>query len=186
MAVAAESLAITVHDYMGMPQGPPYYQLIEGDLYMSPSPNWHHQKISRNIERAIDRYLEENPLGELFHAPLDVCLTEINVYQPDVLFFSEARKAILGERCIEGAPDFVVEILSESTAHLDKGQKRKIYARTGVKELWFVDPGLKEIAVFDLKKSAETPKATYSGKDKFGSPVFPGLKFSCAEIFRGI
>src|SRR5688572_23711428 len=110
----AEPVVITVHDYMRMREGPPYYQLIEGDLHMSPSPNWRHQKVSRNIERPIDRYLEEHDIGELFHAPLDVCLTELNVYQPDVLFFRHGHNAILGERCIEGAPDFVVEILSES------------------------------------------------------------------------
>jgi Uma2 family endonuclease len=186
MAEAAIELALTVHDYMGMPQGPPYFELIEGDLYMSPSPSWHHQQISVNIEEIIQAYLRNNPIGRLLHAPLDVCLSEINVYQPDVLFFTNARKSILGKRCIEGAPDFVVEILSESTAHLDKGQKRKIYARTGVKELWLIDPDLKEIAVFELKKNAETPTATYSGDDTFGSPMFPELKFSCSEVFRNI
>src|ERR1051325_8599738 len=106
----AETVALTVHDYMAMPEGPPYYQLIEGELIMSPSPNWRHQKISRNIERAIDRYLEEHDIGELFHAPMDVIINETNVYQPDVLFFRYKSKAKLGKRCIEGAPDFVVEI----------------------------------------------------------------------------
>lgn len=180
-----ESLAITVHDYMGMPEGPPYYQLIDGELYMSPSPNWRHQEIAGKIYTRISNFLEKHDLGRVFIAPLDVCLTEINVYQPDVLFFTHKRKGILGERCIEGAPDFVVEVLSDSTAHLDKGHKRKIYARTGVRELWFVDPETNEIAVYDLKKSVDAATATYGGNDKFSSALFPGLKFSCAEIFRG-
>jgi Uma2 family endonuclease len=182
----AEALAITVHDYMGMPEGPPYYQLIDGDLYMSPSPNWRHQGIIGNIYKKISVYLEKNDIGQVFMAPLDVVLSETNVYQPDVLFFSNNRKKILGERCIEGAPDFVVEILSGSTAHLDRGHKRKIYARTGVKELWFVDPNLKEIEVFDLKRSPDTPSATFSSTDKFTSALFPGLKFAGTEIFRGV
>src|SRR5437764_949861 len=123
----AESIATTAHEYFLMPQGPPYHQLIEGDLYMSPSPHWRHQKISRNIEQTLERYLENRDLGELFHAPMDVILNETNVYQPDVLFFRHKSRARLGERCVEGAPDFVVEILSESTAHLDKDLKRVVY-----------------------------------------------------------
>ena len=179
------SLAITVHDYMGMPEGPPYYQLIEGDLIMSPSPHWRHQRVSRNIEKILERYLDQHPTGELFHAPLDVILTEINVYQPDVLFFPNERKSLLGKRCIEGAPDFVVEILSDSTAHLDKGPKRKIYARSGVKELWFVDPVDKTVEVFNLETSTDEAAASYRGAEDFTSETFPGLKISCPEIFRG-
>jgi Uma2 family endonuclease len=182
----AESLAITVHDYMGMPEGPPYYQLIDGELYMSPSPNWRHQDIGGNLYKKISIYLEKHDIGRVFIAPLDVCLTEINVFQPDVFFISNQRKKILGERHVEGAPDFIVEILSKTTAHLDRGHKRKIYARTGVKELWFVDLDLKQIEVYDLKKSADTPMATYSGQEKVTSPIFPGLKFSLSEIFRGV
>jgi Uma2 family endonuclease len=181
------SLAITVHDYLEMREGPPYYQLIEGELAMSPSPNWRHQEIAIAIAEIIRSFLRKKGLrGRVFVAPLDVILNDFNVFQPDVLYFSEEKASILGERCIEGAPDFVVEILSDSTAHFDRGPKRKIYARTGVSELWIVNPELKEIGVYDLPEDSETPKATYRGKDKFSSPLFPGLKFSCTEIFRGV
>ena len=53
----AQTAAYTMHDYMAMPEGPPYYQLIEGDLFMSPSPNWRHQQLSTNIELPILIYL---------------------------------------------------------------------------------------------------------------------------------
>ena len=181
----ADSLAITVHDYMAMPEGPPYHQLIEGDLVMSPSPNWRHQQISLNIERIIDRYLDGNDIGKLFHAPLDVILNEINVYQPDVLFFRHNR-ALLGEHGIEGAPDFVVEILSESSVRLEKEIKRKVYAKSGVKELWFVDPMARQTMVYHLSKSVDEPVAVYNAADKFTSPIFPALSFDSAQIFRGI
>jgi Uma2 family endonuclease len=181
----APTVALTVHDYMAMPQGPPYSQLVEGELIMSPSPHWRHQKISRNIERIIDRHLEQTNLGELFHAPMDVILNVSNVYQPDVLFFFHKGKARLGKRCIEGAPEFVVEILSESTIQSDE-RKVKIYAQSGVNELWFVDPEARQVIVFDLPKSADQPQATYSGKETFASQTFPGLLFSCSDIFRGV
>lgn len=179
----ADSLAITVHDYMAMPEGAPYQELIEGDLVMSPSPNWRHQKISRNIERILEGYLGQHDIGELFHAPLDVILSEINVYQPDVLFFRYSRN-LLGEHGVEGAPDFVVEILSDSNPRLDI--KRKVYAKSGVKELWFVDPVAKQTIVYNLPESAEEPVATHNETDKFTSSIFPSLTIDSAQIFRGI
>lgn len=182
----APTVALTVHDYMAMPEGPPYSQLVEGELIMSPSPHWRHQKISRRIQGVIDRYLLDHDIGELFNAPMDVILNERNVYQPDVLFFRYKGKAKLGQRCIEGAPDFVVEILSDSTAHLDTGRKLGIYAASGVNELWTIDPEAKEVAVYDLSKSADQPQTTHAGKATFMSQTFPGLTFSCAEIFRGV
>src|SRR5882724_3696439 len=74
------------HDYEEMPLGPPYFQVLEGDLVMSPSPNTFHQTIARRIVVLIDNFLKPHPLGEVFMAPLDVFLGDINVYQPDVFF----------------------------------------------------------------------------------------------------
>jgi Uma2 family endonuclease len=153
---------------------------------MSPSPNWRHQQISNNIELQIQLYLKRNDVGRVFHAPLDVVLNETNVYQPDVLFFRKGREELLGDRCIEGAPDFVVEILSESTERLDRELKRKIYARSGVKELWFVDPIKREVSIFEFAKSVGSPARIHRDKDEFTSGIFPGLTFSCSDIFGKI
>ena len=183
--VQAEALAITAQEYFQMREGPPYYQLIEGELYMSPSPHWRHQTIVNNIAYIITHYLRQHNIGRVFVSPMDVQLNRINVYQPDVLYFHHKRR-LLGKRCVEGAPDFVVEILSESTDHLDRGPKRKNYARTGVDELWFVDPVEKRIEVFKLAKDFENPAATYSESDSFTSEHFPGLKFLGTEIFRDV
>ena len=174
---------LTVHDYRELPDGPPYYQLIEGELYMSPSPNWYHQEILANILRILFRYLDKKPIGKIYFAPLDTFLTDLNVYQPDIGFISNKRKIIVKEG-VDGAPDFVVEILSPRTAKYDRGAKRDIYARTGVEELWIVDPELKTVQVFRFAESADAPVATYSIKQKFTSPVFPGLTVSCADVFR--
>src|SRR5262245_20273200 len=122
-------LAITVHDYMGMREGPPFYELVEGELFISPLPLRYHQKISVNIEFMILAYLEGNPIGELYHAPCGVFLSEINVYMPDILFVSKERGEYLVDRGIDGAPNFIVEILSPSTAASDKGAKKKIYGQ---------------------------------------------------------
>src|SRR6185369_7809611 len=110
---------LTVHDYRELPEGPPYYQLIEGDLYMSPAPNRYHQDILNNLSFMLRQHLEGNPVGKTYFAPFDIFLTKLNVYQPDLVFISNERRPILTNQGAEGAPDLVIEILSPSTADLD-------------------------------------------------------------------
>src|ERR1041385_869982 len=128
---------------------------------MSPSPTWYHQKILSNLAKLLFRYLDKEPIGELISAPLDTYLTELNVYQPDILFVSNERKKIFKKEGVHGAPNFVIEILSPRTAKYDRGAKRDIYARTGVRELWLVDPESKTIQVFHFAQSADVPVATH-------------------------
>jgi Uma2 family endonuclease len=182
--VQAKPVLITRHDYEEMPPGPPYYQVIEGDLVMSPSPNIYHQAIVTRICALLQQFLGRKPLGEVLIAPLDVFLSEINVYQPDVIFISNQRRSILTEHGLEGAPDLAVEVLSPGTARFDRGSKRKVYARTGVRELWLVDVEAKLIHVYQLAKDAETPAATYDEKAVFTSPLLPGLRIKAAAIFK--
>ena len=175
---------ITADDYRDLPEGPPYCQLIEGDLCMAPSPDLFHQDIIGNLFFIIRSYLEAHPIGTAHLSPSDVYLTELNVYQPDLYFVSKRRKSILSDQGAEGAPDLVVEILSPRTARLDKGVKRQVYARTGVEELWLVDPDSKQIQVFHLSESADKPASTHKGREIFQSPLFPGLRISLAKVFQ--
>ncbi|SRR5258705_483411 len=175
---------LTVHDYREMPEGPPYYQLIDGELQMSPSPNREHQEILTRIFAAFVRYLDKHPrAGRLYVAPFDVYLTDLNVYQPDLVFISSERRNILSDQGAEGAPDLVVEILSPRTAKADRGVKRDIYARTGVQELWIVDPDREQVQVYDLPQNADAPAATYSKRQKLRSGVLPKLVIPIASIF---
>ena len=150
---------------------------------MAPAPNRYHQHISRDLLVLIANYLETHPIGEVYSAPFDVYLDELNAHQPDLVFVSNEND-ILTDAGAEGAPDFLVEILSPKTAFLDKKAKRCVYARAGVKELWIIDPDLKSISVYFLQKNAEKPSAIYTEKDTFTSAQFPGLKFKAARIFR--
>ncbi len=151
---------------------------------MSPSPRTFHQVIAGRIYSLILRFLEKHPLGEVFIAPLDVFLNDVNIYQPDVIFVSSRRKAIITEQGIEGAPDLVVEILSPGTARFDKGSKRKVYARTGVKELWMVDPEARTIQVYLPGHASDTPAATHGAKATLTSPLLPGLRLDLCAIFK--
>src|ERR1041385_1671945 len=176
---------LTVEDYRLLPEAGPRYQLIEGDLFMAPALNRYHQEISGNIFFLLSKYLEKRPVGKLYAAPFDVYFDEINVAQPDLVFVSNKNRAILTHAGAEGAPDLLVEILSPKTAELDKRPKRRVFARCGVPELWIVDPETKLVHVYFLQKDAERPAATFSEKDSFSSPNFPGLKIRVATIFKG-
>lgn len=184
MALATRR-ALTHHDYRELPEHGPRYQLVEGELHMAPAPNRYHQTILINLFAIFIRHLDQHPeLGKIYIAPFDVQLTDINVYQPDLIFVLDKHKAIFTDQGAEGAPDLVVEILSPKTAKLDTGTKREIYARTGVEELWIVDPATRRIMVFRLQENAESPAFTVGDEASIQTPLLPGLTVSTAAVFH--
>jgi len=151
---------------------------------MSPTPNLTHQRIVRNLLRILDRYLCKNPIGEVIPAPSEVELSDLNVYEPDLYVVLNERKSIFTAQGTSGAPDLAVEVLSLGTAKYDKGVKRQVYARCGVKELWLVDPDMKEISVFRLQQCADKPVGVFGVNQKFATPLLPKLSVHVGKIFE--
>lgn len=124
-----------------MPDDGNRYESIGERLYMTPAPAIRHQRVLKRLQSALMRILEHPGHGEVFMAP---CLVEFpgtsDRVQPDLFFVSNERRGIIMETVVLGAPDLVVEILSPSTAHRDRGIKRDLYARSGVREYWIADP----------------------------------------------
>jgi Uma2 family endonuclease len=174
---------LTVENYKILPETGPRYQLIEGDLYMAPAPNRYHQEISFNLEYILRQYIERNPVGKVYHSPFDVYVDDYNVFQPDIFVVLNDRLSILTDAGAEGAPDFIVEILSPKTARLDRDNKRRVYATSGVRELWIIAPETRTIEVYLLGEDAAKPAATHTEADLFGSTLFPGLRFDARKIF---
>ena len=116
------------------------------------------------MEFELIRFVEENKLGEVFDAPLDVFLSANETVQPDIFFVSQTNRKIIRDR-IHGAPDLIIEILTDLSEYHELGQKRKLYEKAGVKELWVVDSMEKTIEVFVLSgKAYETfAKVQHSG-----------------------
>ena len=181
--LSTKARPITRHEYAMIPVGAPNYQLIEGDLVMAPSPSSFHQDILLNLATIFRGYLREHPLGKIYVAPLDTYLSDINVYQPDLLFVRKENLSIVEEHGVEGAPDLAIEILSKSSAKYDMGPKRSVYDRTGVEELWIIDPAKRTLAIYRLAEQPDTPLATYKSKQKFTSTLLPGLTIDLAEVF---
>jgi Uma2 family endonuclease len=177
-----EKKKYTYEDYLKTPDDE-RYELIEGELVMTPSPIPKHQRILRELEFEIIKFVKANDLGEVFYAPCDVYLDNENVVQPDILFISKERLNIIGEKNIQGAPDLAIEIISESTAYRDLVQKKKLYAKFGVKEYWIVLPEEKSIEIYSLKDNTYMLHKTYGKDETIESPYLRNLKVGLKGIF---
>ena len=141
----------TVKDYQQLPEGAPY-QLINGKLIMSPSPNRIHQKLIGRIHAMILGHCDKTKIGDVYIAPSDVYLDDENVVQPDIYFVSNANLSILTDAGAEGAPDMIIELLSPSNAYYDLRAKLQLYEKYGVKEYFIVDPEDNMVIAYKLTK----------------------------------
>lgn len=145
----------TYSEFARLPtSGSTRYEVIEGELVVTPSPSLRHQRIVGRLFRSLGGFVEENELGEVFISPLDVLFAEGDYLEPDILFVGRGREEILTDRGIEGPPDLVVEILSPSTEARDRGVKLERYRHYGVPEYWVVDPDERTVEVWDLAHDA--------------------------------
>jgi len=177
----------TVADFMAIGEGPPYAELIDGEIIMAPSPFRHHQQVTLNLALALRNHLEATDLvGKVYIAPFDIHLGEHDVLCPDLCYFSPDRLHFLSERGAEGAPDLAIEVLSPSTARRDRKVKREIYARHGVRELWLVSPDVETIEVFDFGMRLDEPVAVLENgtHPAIATALLPGLDIPLARVFR--
>ncbi len=182
MSVPA-ALKFTYEDYCLLPEDR-RYEVIDGELFVTPAPTTMHQVVKRRLERLIEEFVEPRQLGIVLDAPYDVVLSEYDVLQPDILFVSAARRSIVGPKYAGPAPDLVVEVLSPSTEDRDRVAKAKRYARFGVREMWLVDPEAKTIEVLVNTEEGFTRDALYGVADLVRSVILSGLEFPADPLFR--
>jgi len=172
----------TYEDYARLPEGAPY-QLIGGELVMTPSPTPYHQMVSMKLELQMAGYVLEKNLGIVLYAPLDVYLEETETYQPDLIFISNERMHIIEEERIRGAPDLVVEILSPSTGYYDLRSKYRVYEKGGVREYWIVDPRHRSVQIFSLREGKFVLDQEAEEQGTVRSRVIPGFEVRVESIF---
>ena len=156
-------------------------ELIEGELFMSPSPKRRHQRISANLSSILRAHVITNKLGEVLYAPLDVHLPSGDIVQPDVIFVSSGNQNILQD-WIRGVPDLLVEVVSPEGAERDRIIKRDLYARNGVREYWLVDDGSASVEVLKLEGSTFTSHGYFEKDDIVTSTVLADLALPVREI----
>jgi Uma2 family endonuclease len=178
---------LTYEDFVLFPDDGKRHELIDGEHYVTPSPNTKHQAISVNLAGMIWGYLQQRPIGRVFMAPLDVVFSDFDTVEPDLLYLSNARVAtVLTPKHAKGAPDLVVEIGSKGTRKRDETIKRRLYERFGVSEYWVIDPQIDTIKVYRragdrYKRAAEL---SLEDGDVLTTPLLPGLDLPLAKIFE--
>jgi Uma2 family endonuclease len=146
----------TYEEFARLPNDGNRYEVIGGELFVTPAPTPLHQKVLTRLITALDSFSEAHGLGEVF-APIDVLFGEGDYLEPDLVFVTRDRMGIVSDRAAEAAPDLVVEVLSPTTAMRDRGIKRERYARFGVAEYWIVDTKRRSIERYRLQDDADRP-----------------------------
>ncbi len=180
--MAQEKLVLTYQDYLQMPDDRNRREILSGDLYVTPAPTPTHQLVVANLLVLLRNYLAHRTTGRVYPAPLDVVLSQVDVVQPDLVFVSNDRLYLVTESSIQGAPDLVIEVLSPSTARLDRGRKKDAYTRFGVREYWIADPDTRTLEIYRLE--GQSFHLTSTGE--VAAPVstlFPDLIFDLQNLW---
>ncbi|NWJ95288.1 MAG: Uma2 family endonuclease [Chloroflexi bacterium] len=174
----------TYADYAALPEDGRRYEIIQGVLYMSPSPNAKHQSAITYFLYYLFVQIQQGGLGRVFTAPFDVELGPGNVVQPDLLVVLKANEARIEFGKFVGAPDLVVEIVSPGTAGYDRRQKQDAYAEAGVPEYWIADPASQTIEVLVLEQDgAYHSKGVFEDQALLPSQIIPELPVKVAHFF---
>jgi Uma2 family endonuclease len=184
-AATPASVKFTYDDFLNFPNDGKRHEIIDGEHYVTPSPNTKHQTVCTALTALLWTYLKQHPIGAVFVAPFDVIFSNLDVVEPDLLYISRERAAILTAKNVRGAPDLVVEILSPSTRKIDEVTKRKQYDHFGVLEYWVVDPDLDAIKVYRRAddRFVRVSELSAEAGDSLATPLLPGFSVTLTEIF---
>lgn len=146
-ALQAQLSITTLEQYESLPENI-HAEVFDGQIFYMSSPSQEHQTISMELSTILNMYIK-NKQGacRVFHAPFDVKLNDnpLTIVQPDLMVICDKNK-LDGKRC-NGAPDFIIEIVSPTNASDDYIKKLYYYKNAGVREYWIVDPRRKIITV---------------------------------------
>lgn len=173
--MATQRGTLTYRDYEALPNDGRHHEILDGALAVTPAPNPYHQDVLANLHELVRHHVRSRALGRVFFAPVDVILSDTTVVQPDLVYLDSERAQRVSGRGIEGPPTLVVEVLSPSTAAIDRGDKLRIYARYGVPYYWIVDIDARVIDVHELADGAYRLIARAAGSRRVFLPPFPDL-----------
>ena len=186
MKPSVPAVKLTYDDFLLFPDDGKRHELIDGEHFVTASPNLKHQLIVGQLYRIIGNWLELHPVGRVILAPFDVIFSHFDVVEPDLLFISDERAGdVLTEQGVRGAPDLVIEVTSKSTRRRDETLKLRLYERSGVSEYWVVDPAADAVRVYRRRgeRFARAQAVSADAGDTLHTPLMPGLVIPLARVF---
>jgi Uma2 family endonuclease len=184
---ASPGVKLTYDDFLLFPDDGQRHELIDGEHYVTPSPNTKHQRVSGNLHLLIGSWLEIHQVGRVFYAPYDVVFSNFDVVEPDLLYLSNERMAeVVTPQHVRGAPEIVIEIGSPGTRKRDETIKKRLYERSGLSEYWVIDPELDVVRVYRRgeEEFGRAIELSSEADDSLTTPLLPGLEMPLRRIFR--
>src|SRR5262245_12962608 len=185
---ANPALKLSYDDFVLFPDDGKQHELIDGEHYVTPSPNVRHQQIQGDLFALIWNYLDAHPVGRVYPSPLDVVFSRFDVVEPNIVYVSHERSAkVVTKANLQGAPDLVIEIGSSSTRQRDETIKRQLYERCGVAEYWVVDPDIDVVRAYRTTSEGQFGRPIELSRetgDVLTTALLPGLDLPLARIFR--
>jgi Uma2 family endonuclease len=177
----------TYADYSRLPDDGRRYEIIEGVLYVTAAPNFDHQYTVTRLLVHLDNLVTRHRLGIVLVAPFEVHLPDIaRPVQPDVLFIASERAPRPGAADFTGAPDLIVQVLSQPTARTDRLVKFGAYERAGVREYWLANPRTRSVEVYSLSEDGTYGMAgQYTPGETVTSTVLSDLALPVDDLFVG-
>jgi Uma2 family endonuclease len=154
---------LTYADYAAIPSDGQIWQIVDGEVYVTPAPTPFHQRASKRLQRLLEAFFEETGRGEVFNAPIDLILSDHDVMQPDLVVVTDA--ASITRRGIEAPPALVVEVLSPSSIKLDRDIKARRLAGFGVPHYWVLDPDARTLECYRLEDGVYVLAASAAGDE---------------------
>lgn len=177
---------LTVADLNLLPDDHKRYELFEGEIFVSRDPSLSHQVVLDNLVTLLKNFLSTRDLGRIWSTP-GVIFDGLNAAMPDIAFVANEHlaKIVSGDK-ITGAPDLMIEILSEGAENVrrDRVVKRQVYGKFGVSEYWIVDRFERTIEIYQLQEEQLLLVATLREDDVLTSASLPGLSFEVCDVFN--
>jgi Uma2 family endonuclease len=159
-------------------------ELIDGEVFVVPSPNEGHQTSSSILVHAFVGQITLKGLGRVYHAPFDVLISDDRVVQPDLLVVLNEDRAAVGPDGVVGRPSLVVEIVSPTNRMHDLRRKRALYADAGIPEFWLVDPALRSVVVLTEPSAGDyRTERVYTERAVVRSVTIPVVEIAVTDLF---
>jgi Uma2 family endonuclease len=169
-----------------LPDNGTRYEIIDGELYMSRQPHWHHQRTCGNLYAELHVWSLTSSMGQASITP-GILFSEADNVIPDVVWISTERLTALMDEAghLTGAPELAVEVLSPGgeNERRDREAKLKLYGSRGVREYWIVDWRLQQVEVYRRDQAMLRLVSTLFAEDVLTSPLLPGFSCTVARLF---